>query len=66
LGKCEKPDKNVFSRAFSRIQTNTIKYFPKHFLECNQTSENVFLFEKYFHLKIFYTQKIIYIDPKAA
>ena len=37
LGKCEKPDKSVFSIAFSRIQPNIIKYFPKHFLEYNQT-----------------------------
>ena len=59
LGKCEKHDKNGFSRAFSRTQPNTRKYFPKHFLECNQTLENVFISEKYFHLKIFYTQ------PKA-
>ena len=58
LRKLEKPDKNVFSKVFSRTQPKTIKYFPKHFLECNQIPENVFLFKKYFHLKIFYTWKI--------
>ena len=41
LGKCEKPDKNVFSKAFLRIQPNTKKYFSKHFLECNKTLENI-------------------------
>ena len=53
LGKCEKPDKNVFSRAFSRTQPNTKKYLSKHFLECNQTLENVFLFENIFTWKYF-------------
>ena len=66
LGKCEKLDNNVFSRALSRIQPNTRKYFPKYFLECNQTPENIFFFEKYFHLKIFYTRKTIYIEPNIA
>ena len=65
LRKCEKPDKNVFSRAFLRTQPNTIKYFIKHFLECNQTTENVFIFEKYFHLKIF-SRKIFYMLPNAT
>ena len=66
LGRCEKPDKNVFSRAFLRIQPNTRKYFSKHFLECNQTLENIFFSRKYFHLKIFYTGKIFYIETNAA
>ena len=48
MRKCEKHDKNGFSRAFSRIQPNTRKYFPKYFLECNQTLENIFLSGKYF------------------
>ena len=43
LRKCEKHDKNGFSRAFLRIQPNAKKYFPKYFLECNQTLENIFL-----------------------
>ena len=66
LRKCEKHDKNGFSRAFSATQPNTRKYFPKHFLECNQTLENIFLSRKYFHLKIFYTRKIFYIQPNTA
>ena len=47
LEECEKLDKNVFFRAFSRTQQNTIKYFPNHFLECNQTTE-YFTLRKYF------------------
>ena len=47
MRKCEKHDKNGFSRAFSRIQPNTRKYFPKYFLECKQTLENIFLSRKY-------------------
>ena len=35
---------NVFSMVFSRTQPNTRKYFSKHFLKCNQTHENIFLF----------------------
>ena len=66
LRKCEKHDKNGFSRVFSATQPNTRKYFPKHFLEWNQTLENIFLFRKYFHLKIFYTRKIFYIQPNTA
>ena len=48
LRKCEKHDKNRFSRAFLATQPNTRKYFPKYFLECNQTLENIFIFRKYF------------------
>ena len=47
LEEREKLDKNVFFRAFSRTQQNTIKYFPNHFLECNQTTE-YFTLRKYF------------------
>ena len=43
LRKCKKHDKIGFFRAFSRIQPNTRKYFPKNILECNQTLENIFL-----------------------
>ena len=50
LKKCEKHDKNGFSRAFSAKQPNTRKYFPKYFLECNQTLENIFLSRKYFQI----------------
>ena len=46
LRKCEKHDKNGFSRAFLTKQPNTRKYFPKHFLECNQILENIFFFRK--------------------
>ena len=46
MRKCEKHDKNGFSRAFSKIQPNTRKYFPKYFLECNKTLENIFLSRK--------------------
>ena len=54
LGKCEKHDKNVFSRAFWGIQPNTIKYFLKYFLECYQTPENVFISKKYFHTRKYF------------
>ena len=57
LRKCEK----LVENSIFRTQPNTRKYFPKHFLECNQTLENIFLSRKYFHLKIFYTRKIFYI-----
>ena len=66
LRKYEKHDKNEFSRTFSAKQPNIRKYFPKYFLECNQTLENIFLSQKYFHLKIFYTRKIFYIQPNTA
>ena len=39
---------NVFSMVFSRTQPNIRKYFPKHFLKCNQTHENIFLSENTF------------------
>ena len=66
LRKYEKHDKNGFSRAFSTAQPNIRKYFPKYFLECNQTLKNIFLSQKYFHLKIFYTRKIFYIQLNTA
>ena len=40
--KAEKMWENVFSRGFSRTQPSPLKYFPKHFLGCNQTPENIF------------------------
>ena len=43
LRKCEEQEENVFSILFSTTQSNTRKYFLKHFLECNQTLENIFL-----------------------
>ena len=55
LRKCEKHDKNGFSIAFSATQPNTRIYFPKHFLECNQTLENIFLSRKYFTLGKYFT-----------
>ena len=66
LRKCEQQVKNVFSIVFSRIQPNTRKYFSKNFLKCNQTLKNIFIFQKYFHLKIFYTRKIFYTKTNAA
>ena len=44
--KCEQQVENVFSMVFSKTQPNTIKYFSKHFLKCNQTHENIFLSRK--------------------
>ena len=44
--KCEQQVENVFSMVFSRIQPNIRKYFPKIFLKCNQTHENIFFSEK--------------------
>ena len=66
LRKCEEQVENVFSILFSETQPNTRKYFPKHFLKCNKTLENIFIFQKYFHLKIFYSWKIFYIQPTTA
>ena len=60
LRKCEQQVENVFSIVFSRTQPKTRKYFPKHFLECNQTLENIL------HSKIFYTRKIFYTQPNIA
>ena len=71
MRKCEQQVENVFSIVFSRTQPNTKKYFSKYFLKCHQTPENIFFFEKYFHLKIFYTWKTFYIktfyiEPNTA
>ena len=44
--KCEEQEENVFSILFLATQPNTRKYFPKNFLECNQTLENIFLSRK--------------------
>ena len=40
--------------------------FLEYFQQYNQTLENIFLSQKYFYLKIFYTRKIFYIQPNAA
>ena len=45
--KYEQQVENVFSMVFSRTQPNIRKYFPKHFLKCNQTHKNIFFSEKY-------------------
>ena len=60
MRKCEQQVENVFSIVFSRTQPNTKKYFSKYFLKCHQTPENIFFFEKYFHLKIFSFLKNIF------
>ena len=66
LRKCEKHDKKGFSRAFSAIQPNTKKYFPKHFLKCNQTLENIFLSQKYFTLEnILHSENILYLTKRS-
>ena len=44
--KCEEQEENMFSILFSTTQSNTKKYFPKHFLKCNQILENIFLSRK--------------------
>ena len=46
LRKCEEQEENVFSILFSATQPNIRKYFSKHFLECNQVLENIFLSQK--------------------
>ena len=53
-------------RAFSRTKTNPWKYFPTDFLECNQIPKNIFLSQKHFQLKLFYTLKPFYIEPNTA
>ena len=40
--------------------------FPENFQKHNQTPEIIFIYEKYFHLKIFYTLKSFYIEPNVA
>ena len=45
---------------------NTKNTFPTNFPEHKQTIENIFLYVKYFQLKIFYTQKTFYILSNAA
>ena len=62
----EKMWENMFSRGFSETQPNTLKYFSKHFFGCNETLENIFFSKKYFHVKIFYTLKAFYIQPKHS
>lgn len=57
LRKCEKHNKNGFFRTFSGTQPNTRKYFPKHFLKCNQTLKNIFLSRKYFTPGKYFTLK---------
>ena len=49
LRKCEEQVENVFSILFSATQPNTRKYFPKHFLECNQILENTLHLENILH-----------------
>lgn len=44
------------------IRNHFLVYFPEH----KQALENIFLFKKCFHLKIFYTQKIFYIEPNMT
>ena len=44
--KYEQQVENVFSMVFSRIQPNIRKCFPKIFLKCNQTHENIFFSRK--------------------
>ena len=62
----EKMWENVFSGGFSETWSNNLKYFPKHFLWCDQTPEIIFISKKYFHLKIFYTLKSFYIEPNLG
>ena len=57
LRKCEQQVENVFSIVFSRIQPNIRKCFSKHFLKCNQTLENIFIFWKYLTLGKYFTLK---------
>ena len=64
--KCEQQVENVFSMVFSRTQPNIRKYFPKHFLKCNQTHENIFLFRKIAFLKNIYFLEILLHEPNAA
>ena len=62
LRKCEEQEKNVFSILSSATQPNTRKYFPMHFLECNQTLVNIFLSEKQHFQKINIFRKIFYMN----
>ena len=41
---------------FLRIQPNIRKYFPKIFLKCNQTHENIFFSEKYLFFENAFTR----------
>ena len=60
--KCEQQVKNVFSMVFSRTQPNIKKYFPKHFLKCNKTHENVFFSRKQHFRKIDIFRKYFYTN----
>ena len=53
---------NRFLHAIPNTKNTFLANFPKH----KQKIENIFLFIKYFQLKIFYSRKIFYILPNAA
>ena len=55
-----------FENRFLHAIPNTKNTFPANFPKHKQTIENIFLFIKYFKLKIFYTRKIFYILPNTA
>ena len=60
--KCKQQVENVFSMVFSRTQPNIRKYFPKYFLKCNQTHENIFLSGKQHFRKISIFWKYFYTN----
>ena len=53
---------NRFLHAIPKTKNTFLANFSKH----KQTIENIFLFVKYFQLKIFYTRKTFYILPNTA
>ena len=59
--------RKIFSRKMLlHARSNTKNTFLVYFLEPKQTYENIFLFVKYFQLKIFYTRKIFYMLPNTT
>ena len=55
-----------YENRFLHTIPNTKNTFPTNFPKYKQIIENIFLFVKYFQLKMFYTRKTFYILPNVA
>ena len=49
----------------SHAKPNIGNTFPPYFSKHNQTNENLFLFAKYFQLKIFHNWRLFYMFPNT-
>ena len=56
----------AYENRYLHSKPNTKNNFLTNFSQHRTTIENIFLFVKYFHFKIFYTHKIFYLLPNAA